>query len=117
MITLEVLSLMLCQGILFSLPYRSFEYIYWLSVLCFHGIPVFANICVSVSICICGTFPLALFLLFVLSYSDLFVFGLSYFTFFSYYSLDACLFSKERQKGYKDKSREELRGVWGEGKM
>lgn len=50
--------------------------------------------CMSVSICISyGFFFRSLSCFFILSFSDLFVFILFYF-----YSLDACLFSKERLK-------------------
>lgn len=47
-------------------------------------------------------FPLTLpfSCLVVLSYSNLFVFVLSYCIVFYYHSLNACLFSKERQNGY-----------------
>ena len=52
---------------------------------------------VSVSISVSWGFSWTLFLLsFVLSYSDVLVFGLSY-TVFYYYLLEACLFSNKRQ--------------------
>lgn len=45
------------------------------------------------------TFSWALFLLFVLSYSDVFVFSFSYWTVFYYSPLEASLFSNEKEKG------------------
>lgn len=55
-----------------------------------------------------------------LSYSNLFVFSfilLCFILFYIFYSLDTCLFSKERQEGcgYNwEKMREEMEGVGGE---
>lgn len=52
-----------------------------------HGIPVLWNMYVSAYICVSGAFSLALFQLFVLSYSGLvFLFGLV--LVFHYYSFD-----------------------------
>lgn len=70
----------------------------WLPPQCFSGIPECANDWVSVSVSVSHVFPWVLFLSFVLSYSVVLVFALSYYLFY-YYSLEACLFSDERQKG------------------
>ena len=90
---------MFCPAIII-LTYRFFAYISWLLVLCFYVTPHGMNMCVSVSTFVSYGFPLTPFLLFVL-----FCFWVCLFLFFKflfyYYSLDACLFQKERQKEYR----------------
>jgi hypothetical protein len=64
---------------------------------------VCVNVCISASICVSCAFSLAFFL-FILSFTDLFDLILHY-----YYSLAACLSSKQRQKacGSRWKEKEE----------
>lgn len=80
----------------FILPNRCFAYIYIKAlVLCFYGIRECANECISASISVSCGFSWALLRVFILSYSDFFVFV---FFSFIYYPLDALFSLKERQK-------------------
>lgn len=76
----------------------SFAYILCFLVLSFYGIFLCVNICASTLICIFCAFSLALFCVCVFCPIP-FCFVLFYCILFYYYSLDACLFSKEKQKG------------------
>lgn len=96
-------------------------HIFWCLVgVAFYGISVCANVCISPSICVSCAFSLTgflLFCLFILYYSDLFVF--IYFSFY-YCFLDACLFSNERKRERKyvdlnaGAGEEDLEGIGGE---
>lgn len=58
--------------------YKSFAYALWLLIFWFYGIPVCLKVCVSVTTGVpCAVFGFFL-LLFIFSYSDLFVWFLSY---------------------------------------
>lgn len=52
--------------------------------------------------------------LFVLSYCGLFLFN---YILFCYYSLDACLFSNERQKGFESNGRDSGKHPWREDRL
>lgn len=84
----------------YVLLYRSFTYVLWPPVLCFNGIPSCSNMCVWSTCIFFFVLFLWCFFLFVLSYSDLFVFRciLFYFTLHYNYSLEASLFSKKRER-------------------
>lgn len=66
--------------------YESFEYMLQLLGLCFYGISVCTNMCVSVLMCVSCGFLLTFFLLFVLSYSTIF------------FSLDACFLNERKNR-------------------
>lgn len=92
--SLEVLCLIiLCQGVLFCFNLiGTFGYILWLLVLCFQGNSYMFYMCFS-----CLFFFFDSFSSTHLSYPTSLV--LFYLVLFYYYSLEAYLFSKERQKG------------------
>lgn len=69
--------------------------ILWLLILCLYGTLLSVRACVSGSLYVSCAVSLAVFLLSALSFSELFVFVLSY---FFCYSLDACLLSGKTQK-------------------
>ena len=75
------------------LPYMSFVYSLKLLVLCFYGILMCVSVCVSVPLYVSHAFSLVFFLLFILSYSELFIFVLSHFILLLFFKL---LFHKER---------------------
>lgn len=90
--------------------HRSFEYILWRPLLCFYGISMYA-MCLYIYVFLALFLCLFFFCLFILSYSELFAFVLSY-----YYSLDGCLFSKRDRKTVDLDVRggvEDLRDIWG----
>lgn len=76
-------------------------YIIWLLVLCFHGIPVCENVCLSM--CLCLFFPSVCFILPQFGFCFVYLILLLF--------LDAYLFAKEKQKDV------ELDGRSGGGKL
>ena len=78
---------------------------YGLKLLCFcvfmfYAITVYVNIYVSVSLCVSCAFSLALLLFACFILFCFFVLSYLILLYFILYSVDVCLFSNERQKGY-----------------
>lgn len=69
-------------------------YILWPLILCFYGISSHVNMCLYINMLLVFWGLFFLFVCLFLSYFDFFGFDLSYYIIF------ACLFPKERQKGY-----------------
>lgn len=78
----EVFSLILCYLCILFFHLTGLAYILWSLAMCFHGISGCAKMCLSEPIRGFCAFSLSLFSVF--SYSALFLFTLSYFTFIRY---------------------------------
>lgn len=94
---LEVLYLIMFCYDIFFVPNRSFEYILWLLILCFYGIPLSVNLYFSVTVCVLFLlfwhfFSACLVFTFYFDFLGVFLVVLSYFIIIFIY-----LFPKECQ--------------------
>lgn len=92
---LEVLYLIMFCYDIFFVPNRSFEYILWLLILCFCGIPLSVNLYFSVTVCVLlfwHFFSACLVFTFYFDFLGVFLVVLSYFIIIFIY-----LFPKECQ--------------------